>query len=202
MKRLFLTLLILLAGASAILALTPQQVIDRSAQKLGKTASVKALYTLTADGNSVQGVLTMSGNRFTISTPTLSVWFDGKTQWTYSSQMGEVNIVTPTTDELRQINPFEIIRSLAADFKQTTLKAPKGFTAVGLTAKNGSTDIRRADITFSDATWYPTSLHITLSNRQVIAVKIDQILPGQHLPESTFRFDPKKYPGVQVVDLR
>ena len=83
MKRHLLTLLLLLAGVCASMALTPAQMIERSAESIRKPASLKAFYTLKADGETVQGVLTMSGQMFTISTPTLSVWFDGKTQWTY-----------------------------------------------------------------------------------------------------------------------
>ncbi|MDE5727416.1 MAG: outer-membrane lipoprotein carrier protein LolA [Duncaniella sp.] len=202
MKRHLLTLLLLLAGVCASMALTPAQMIERSAESIRKPASLKAFYTLKADGETVQGVLTMSGQMFTISTPTLSVWFDGKTQWTYSTQMGEVNIVNPTRDELRQINPLEIISSLSGDFALSALKAPKGFAAVGLTAKAGSTDIRRADITFSTATWYPSAIHMTLSNRQTVSVTIDRIEAGSVVQASAFRFDPKRYPGVQVIDLR
>ena len=48
----------------------------------------------------------IQGDMFTISSPGLRSWYDGKTQWTYSSQIGEVNIITPTPEEVSQINPW------------------------------------------------------------------------------------------------
>lgn len=202
MNRLITAIIIVIGAALTAGAITTQQALSRAADKLRTSASTRVAYTLTADGHAYEGMLTIAGERFTVSSPQMSSWYDGKTQWTYSQQMGEVNVITPTPDEVQQINPFAIIRSLGKDYSQTALPAPKGQTAVRLTATSKTNDIRTADIVFSDATAMPLSLSITLSGGQVIKIKVNSITPGGALPTGFFKFDPAKYPGVQVVDLR
>lgn len=202
MKRTLLAIFAIFLAAIGAVAATPQQIVQRAASKLKAAQSVQVAYTLTAEGHSSQGMLTISGNRFTVSSPGLSSWYDGKTQWTYSQQMGEVNVVTPTPDELQQINPFAIISSLGKDYTMTAAKAPKGYSAVSLKANDRHSDITAATVTFSDATQWPTAIRLTLANRQTIDIAIDRITTGGAIPAEYFRFDTRKYPGVQVVDLR
>ncbi|MCM1522032.1 MAG: hypothetical protein NC039_05200 [Muribaculaceae bacterium] len=202
MNRIVLTLSLFLISALSSLAVTPQRVIDRAANRLKSSPSVQVAYTVKADGQTSQGMLTISGDRFTVTSPGMISWYDGKTQWTYSEQMGEVNVVTPTPDELRQINPLTIISALPSDFRLQSAKAPKGQTAVDLTAKTTRSDIRKALITFSDATGLPTSIRVTLSGGHKLDISVNSVTPGGALPATYFKFDPKKYPGVQVVDLR
>ncbi len=191
-----------LVGATVAFAASPQELINRAAEKLKASSVIQVTYTLKADGQTTDGLLTIAGDRFTVSSPGLSSWYDGSTQWTYSKQMGEVNIITPTPEEVEQINPFAIIRSLGRNYKATAMEAPKGSQGVRLTSTRPSSDIRQVDITFSDATSWPTHLVITLSNKQTIDVTVQKVAPGNPLPTSFFKFDRKKYPGVQVVDLR
>ncbi|MCM1163466.1 MAG: outer-membrane lipoprotein carrier protein LolA [Muribaculaceae bacterium] len=202
MNRFVLTLIIALTAVFACQALTPRQAVDRAAAKLKGSATTRVAYTMTADGRKTRGLLTIAGNRFTVSSPGMASWYDGKTQWTYSDQMGEVNVVTPTADELQQINPLAIISSLASDFTLSSVKAPKGYTTVSMKAKSTSKDLRDATVTFSDATSLPTQIRGILAGGHRIEIEINSITPGGVLPDSYFRFDPKKYPGVQVVDLR
>lgn len=202
MKRILLSIFSVIAVALVALAATPQQLVGRAASMLKSAPSVQAAYTVRAEGHSWQGMLTLSGDRFTLTAPGLSSWFDGKTQWTYSQQMGEVNVIDPTPDELQQINPFAIISSLGKDYTMTSAKAPKGSSAVSLKSKNKTGDITGGVITFSNTTGWPVALRLTLAGRQSIDITINSVTTGGRLPDSYFRFDPRKYPGVQVVALR
>ena len=63
-------------------------------------------------------------------------------------------------------------------------------------------DITGGVITFSNTTGWPVALRLTLAGRQSIDITINSVTTGGRLPDSYFRFDTRKYPGVQVVDLR
>lgn len=203
MKRLTLILSLIVLGVSAVFAAdTPLQILRRSADKLRSAKSLHVTYTATADGHTYEGTLVTQGDMFTISSPQMKSWYDGKTQWTYSSQIGEVNVITPTTDEVRQINPLAIISSLTNDYTVTSLKSPAGSSGVLLTAKNRKADIRSADITVDSKSLYPTRIMLTMSNNQTVNIDIKDIKPGGELPADNFRFNKSRYPGVQVVDLR
>lgn len=200
--RLASTLAALLLCIGPMAGATPRQTVTAAAERLRKAPSVTAPFTMRADGHVTEGSLVMSGNMFTLTSPGLSTWYDGSTQWTLSAQTAEVNIVTPTPDELRQVNPLAILSAFDTDYKAAALKAPKGCTAVSLTPTDSQAEIRRADITFSDATGWPTRIALTLTGNHHVVIDVHAVTQGPRLPVSAFRFDPKRHPGVEVIDLR
>ena len=187
MKRIITLLLpLLLCALAGSAASASGDILDRCAAKIKSAPSLYVTYTVSADGHSADGQLVIQGDMFTISSPGLRSWYDGKTQWTYSSQIGEVNIITPTPEEVSQIN----------------LKAPAGKTAVRLKAKNPKADITSADITIDDKTLYPTRITLAMTNNQKVTLDIRSVSTGSRLPADDFRFDSRRFPGVNVVDLR
>ena len=44
--------------------------------------------------------------------------------------------------------------------------------------------------------------NFTAKNNSKATIKIKTINAGNKLPESTFKFNPKNYPGVEIIDLR
>lgn len=203
MKR-FITLLLplLLCALAGSAASTSGDILGRCAAKIKSAPSLYVTYTVSADGHSADGQLVIQGDMFTISSPGLRSWYDGKTQWTYSSQIGEVNIITPTPEEVSQINPLAIIKTFSTAYTSQPLKAPAGKTAVRLKAKNPKADITSADITIDDKTLYPTRITLAMTNNQKVTLDIRSVSTGSRLPPDDFRFDSRRFPGVNVVDLR
>lgn len=203
MKKITL-LILLLATAVRIMAATPtaQQVLDNCNDKIKSSMSLIVTYTLTADGHSTDGQLTISGDRFTISSPDMMSWYDGKTQWTYARQIGEVNIITPTSEELQQINPFAIIRSFSANYTKSIVSENASTTTLMLKPQKSGGDITMAKITVGNSSWLPTHITLGLSNGHNVEIAIKKIDKGGALPSTFFRFNKNKFPGVQVVDLR
>lgn len=203
MKRLLTTILpLLLSVIAGSAATSAADILAKCAAKIKSAPSLYVTYTVKADGHSSDGQLVLQGDMFTISSPEMRSWYDGKTQWTYASQIGEVNIITPTPEEVRQINPLAIIKTFSTDYTSQPLKAPAGKTAVRLKAKNSKADITSADITIDDKTLYPTAITLAMSNNQKVTLTIRSVNSGPKLPASDFRFDKTRFPGVNVVDLR
>lgn len=190
--------LLMLAVPSLRAATSAADLLKRSAAKLRAMPCMQVAYTATVDGHSFQGMLIRQDRMFTISADGMHTWFDGKTQWTFSRQIGEVNIVTPTPDELQQIDPLSILTSFSTDYTARSL----GDDRVELTPRSPGGDIRKADITFDSSTLYPLTIRLTMSNRQTLTIRVDHITSSGKQPVSTFRYDPKSHPGVNVVDLR
>lgn len=202
MKRIYSILSLLLISVAAFGATSAADVLKRSADKIKSAESLYVTFTANADGHTSEGMLVLQGEMFTISSPNMMSWYDGKTQWTYSSQIGEVNIITPTPEELQQINPLAIVKSFSSGYTTQLLKSPAGKSIVRLTSKNAKSDITSADITIDNTTLYPTRIVLTMSNRQKVTIDIKSVNRGGKLPTENFRFDKKRYPGVQAVDLR
>ena len=203
MRRLFSIVSLLMVALCVGAASSGGALLQRCAAKIKSAPSLSVTYTVSADGNTAEGLLVLQGEMFTISTPGMVSWYDGKSQWTYSDQIGEVNVISPTAEELQQINPFAIVKSFSSSYSSEQVKSSSaGVTTLRLTANNRKSDISSADVTINDKTLYPTRIVLTMSNRQKVTINIKNVKAGGKLPVSNFRFDAKRYPNVQVIDLR
>lgn len=202
--RYIFSLLLLLLGASAAVAATPtaSELVDAAAAKMRAAKSVTASFIAsgTQGGQMSKGTFTISGNRFAIDSPEAKVWYDGQTQWTWSSASGEVNITEPTIEEIAQVNPYAIINSLRSRYKARYLGNPSQRTVV-LTPSMPDPTVMRAEITFG-ADSFPSRMKLRMSSGEDLAIRITSVKTGGELPVTTFRFVPSKAPGAEIIDLR
>ena len=82
-------------------AQTAKSVLDKAAATVTMKEGVKADFKMTGSMGSTSGTIIIKGKKFHATTPQASVWFDGKTQWTYMKDNDEVNIshLTASTAE-------------------------------------------------------------------------------------------------------
>lgn len=203
MKRiiLFFALLsavILAAGAAE----SADQLLGRAADKLRTSKSVSASFSVKASAGNASGTITLAGDKFRITSQDLSVWYNGKTQWTYMPSAGEVNITEPTAEELQQINPFAIVNAMRRGYKAAITSRTAANTVLTLTATARRPEIKKAVLTLSNATLYPSKIILTMADGSVTAITVSNVKAGAAQAASAFVFNPAKYPGVEVVDLR
>lgn len=141
---------------------------------------------------------------FAMTSPLVNVWFDGKTQWTFLKESGEVNITEPTAAELMESNPFSIIRYYATKYKARRLENRNGCERVELTPleTNRSASIRRAILSFTTGTYLPAAADITFTNGSVLRASVEKCTRVKKQPLSAFRYDSKKHPAKEIIDLR
>lgn len=191
------------ANDSSRAAEMSSRALDRAASVFNGSKSIKASFTTTIDGTSSTGTITIQGDKFRISSKDFSTWYDGKDQWTYSSASNEVNITSPTPEELAQINPFVIISTLKNAYNSIETKSKPGFIKVTLTPKDSRhADIKKVEIVFNEKTSMPSHIDLNMSTGSKIGIIINSISQGNILPASTFIFNKKELPGVEIIDLR
>lgn len=203
MRRILSILLFtVLYGMAAGAVETSDAFLGRIAAKIESVPSMEVTYALTTDGVSQRGTLILSGNRFKVVSPGMESWFDGKTQWTYSSRIGEVNVTEPTVDEIGQINPFSVIGAFRRDYKSEFIPSGAGVKKILMTSRVPDSDITSVQLTVDEKTLKPSEIILTLSSRQVIIIRVESVKEGKALPASLFRFNRADYPDIEVVDLR
>ncbi len=202
-KSAILILTCLAAIFTAAAADNAAATLDATAKKIRTSKSVQASYTLSGSNQaSGAGTLTLSGECFAMTSPRMSIWYDGKTQWTYSATDNEVNISEPTPEELQQVNPFIIINTFRQGYTAKTLSSTKTAVKIQLTAKSKKADITGAVITINPTTKLPTEIKLTLASGHSVTITISKATVGGTLSADTFRFPKARYPRAEVIDLR
>lgn len=178
-------------------------VLDKMSKAFQKAGTLSASYTMSSDGHKSSGEMILSGDRFRLTSPQMTIWYDGKTQWTYNSDIREVNITEPTAEELAETNPFVIISMFRNKYNARLMKSAPGSYRIDFTPRNNADmTIKRAIVTISSTTFLPTDMAVTVDGDQTVAVHIDSLVQGKNYPANTFVFNKKSYPKAEIVDLR
>lgn len=183
---------------------TAHQILERTASEIGKSRNITANFTMTANGQSVNGSLKMSGDKFFLTLPQTKIWYDGRTQWSLDNSTKEVNVSEPLPDELAQVNPMVIISALHNASTPQLLKSNNAsIHTLRLTPKASQhLAFRTAVIDIDSRTNLPSKIVLTLDSGQSVTLKITSLNRTSNHPASTFVFNKRDYPGVTVVDLR
>ena len=187
-------------------------VLEKTAEAFKKASGVRADFTLKAlnDGRlegRENGVIQLKGEKFMLKTSETTTWFDGKTQWSYMVRNDEVNVSTPTQEELQQINPYTFLYMYQKGFsyKLGTTKTFRGKAVweVVLTARDKKQELERITLFVTKDTYEP--LYILLQQRGQQTrneITVTSYQTGQNYTDRVFTFDKKQYPNAEVIDLR
>ena len=86
-------------------------ILNRVIEAYDNSKGIEASYSMTYDKTTDYGSIDMEGEKFRILSEDLKCWFDGKTQWAYSTMTDEVNVTEPTVDELQMSNPYIALKA-------------------------------------------------------------------------------------------
>lgn len=201
MKRTYLLVLILFLSVSLSAQKDKQarEILDKTTNALQQTGGIRATF-----GGTGNGTLLLKGNQFYLNSGGIQSWFDGKTQWSYLESSEEVNVSNPTPEELQTINPYALlsIYKNGYNYKYAGTKSrngKQGFEVI-LTPEN------KQDITsitlFVSQTYQPLYIKVEQNNKSANEIIVTSYQTNQPLDNATFKFDKKKFPNAEVIDLR
>ena len=153
---------------------------------------------------SFEGTVRMKKNKFVLTTPDMTVWFDGATQWTYMPRIEEVNIVTPSDEDLRVMNPVILLQDYKKDFnvacigESTSVNARMAYDLVFTPKKKN--DIEKIEIQIEKSTTLPAKLVVTMRNQVLITVING--MKAETLSDGIFTFPATSFPNAEIIDLR
>lgn len=198
--------LIILVICSTIGVLVNAQSVSSLLQSViayyDKATSIVTTFSMQEANYSFDGRIITEGDKFVIETPQAKIWYNGQIQWTYSSEINEVNITEPTDEELQQVNPLAIISSLSRDYSMKLVKQTSTANVIELNSIRTGLYIKRAVIELKKSSNLPTKISLTLENGANAQIIIKNIEDGKHLPSAFFEFDSKEYPNTEIIDLR
>lgn len=213
MKKLISAAIFAFASLSALAQYDPKalEVLDAMAKKYRAIPAFEAniSYSLINDVEKIneefKGKITVKGDKFLLALPEQQVINNGTTVWTYLPEAKEVNIdnFDPASDDVYPSKFFEIYK--------------KGYKYLHMgeqTEGGVLCDIVDLVPEKKDAQYFKIRMVIVKKDRSInnftmfdksgnrYKYTISKFAPNAAITDAFFNFDPKKYPGVEVIDLR
>ena len=187
-----------------------KKVLDAVSSKFKTYRSVQAKFSLKVENASGKnlgtktGSVYMKGTRYRVTVPGQEIFSDGSNVWTYDKSSNEVTInkIDPAANSITPQKLFtnfydkDFLYKLNGNVKMNG----KAMQEVELTPIDKSKAFHKVLLYVSDATINTTKIFEKTGNRYTYSV--NSMATNGNIPDATFTFDPKKYPGVEVVDLR
>lgn len=213
MKKVVLFLTLCIASNELFAQYDPKalEILEAMAKKYKAVPSFEAAfsYTLTNDVEKIneefKGRMTVKGDKYKLALPEQEVVNNGTTIWTYLPDAKEVNIdnFDPNSDDLNPSKFYDIYK--------------KGFKYIYLEDRTeGGVMCEVVDLVpeKKDAQYYKVRMNIVKKDKSIQSwtmfdksgnrykYLITKFTPNYKVEDTFFTFDPKKYPGVEVIDLR
>lgn len=198
MKKICFLITVMLLSV-ATYAQTAKSVLDKAAATVTVKEGVKANFKMTASNGTTSGTLLLKGRKFHATTPVATIWFDGKTQWTYLKNNDEVNVSNPTEAQLQAINPYNFINLYKKGYNATLNKSGKDYI-VHLTATDKSKKIQELFVSVNKTNYHPTQVKLLQGKKWTVFDISD--MKRQNIPDSLFQFNSKDFPNAEIIDLR
>lgn len=187
-------------------------VLDNVSKKFKSLKSVIANFILKVEGanNSVtesrKGSVYLKGAKYKVVMGDQEIISDNKTSWTYAKDVNEVTI--NNVDQNSQgMTPAKIFTNFYdKDFLyklngETTEKG-KVLQNIELTPTDKSKNFFKVLIDVDKKTQTLARMKVFEKNGNKYTYEISSFEPNGAVTDAMFTFDAKKYPGVEVVDLR
>lgn len=210
--KLKLFILVFLCLSVTTHAQNARAILDKASAAYNNAGGISASFTLDIKDTkkkqtySSDGKAWLKGNKFKFETPDGITWFDGKTQWVYIKDSDEVNITTPTGQELQAISPSAIFNMYKSGFSLTYKgeKIVKGkiVLEVDMVPQKKGQDITKITVQIDKSTNIFSS--ITMIDKSGIQniLTISKIQTGANISDITFVFNKKDFPTAEMIDLR
>jgi outer membrane lipoprotein-sorting protein len=189
-----------------------KQVLDATSANFKKANSIKADFTLKVESasgktkDSRKGTIFLKGQKYKIAMAGQEIICDNKTVWTYSKENKEVQVNAYDGGD-KTITPAKLFsnfydKEFLYRLSGETAEGGKTLQIIELTPIDKSKQFFKVELYIDKAKKVIAKGKMFEKNGNRYTYEVTNYTPNANLTDATFSFDPKKYPGVEVVDLR
>ena len=146
-----------------------------------------------------------NANKYKVAMTNQDLISDGKVQWTYLKNDQEVQI-SNVDNSGDAINPAKIFTIYEKGFKYAytgeSKVGAKVYQIIDLTPTDTKKAVFKVRLSIDKVSKQIANVVIFEKNGNTYTYNVKTFSPNVKVPETTFAFDAKKYPGVEVIDLR
>lgn len=188
-----------------------RKILDKAVQSYEQSSGVTiAFKASTTEKGGVSynesGTAKFKGNKFMLQMKSIDVWFDGETQWVLMKDANEVNISTPTEQEIAAISPLALLGMYKNGF---TLKAPvsktingKSVDMIEMQPYGNNKEFKTVSVAVDKKTNTVVEVNLTMKNESKTKIDINSYNPNYKFTDADFVFNKSNYPKAEVIDLR
>lgn len=215
MKKLTLLSIFLLtifcAGAQAVKQNEAEKLMDRISKRYKAFKSIKADFVYTIENKQQKsqekqrGNLLVKGNKFRLDIANQLIICDNKTIWTYSREVNEVQIdnYSPKTGAIRIDDIFTMYgKGFLYKTLETKKENGKEMVTIELTPKDKKKKFFKIKVLVDKTNQTIISSQVFDKSGTTHTYLVTNQVPNLKFDDNQFVFDPKKFPGVEIVDLR
>ena len=210
-KLLIIPLLLgFLTGFSQIKDQKAITLLDQVSTKTKTYKSIKADFSYTMENKQAKinevknGSLMIQGDKYRLSVAGQIVICDGKTIWTYIQESNEVQI-NNLNDKDEALTPSKLLTSYNENYKPKIIRdknqTDPNIETVELTPKASKT-FTKAILTIDKSKLQVKSFMLYDKNGNVFTYKVTKFSTEVPVTAADFSFNPKQYPGVEIIDMR
>ncbi|WP_158800563.1 outer membrane lipoprotein carrier protein LolA [Pedobacter sp. L105] len=154
-----------------------------------------------------QGTLIVQSgaNKYKVTMTDQDMISDGKSQWTYLKKDKEVQVSAVDNND-QALNPAKIFTLYEKGYKYLytgdKTAGAKVYQMIDLSPIDTKTSYFKIRLSIDKTAKQIVNVLIFDKNGNKYTYAVKTFVPNVKVPQYTFTFDPKKYPGVEVVDLR
>lgn len=216
MKRLIIALLVIGSIGFKTNAQTDtkaKEILAAVSKKYRSYDIVKTDFTFTLNNEKAKVKETQQGtlyvkanaNKYKVAMTNQDLISDGKVQWTYLKNDQEVQI-SNVDNSGDAINPAKIFTIYEKGFKYAytgeNKVGAKVYQMIDLTPTNTKKSVLKVRLSIDKVSKQIANVVIFEKNGNTYTYNVKTFSPNVKVPETTFAFDAKKYPGVEIIDLR
>jgi len=207
-------LIILFLSLAAVTAYSQKdlkavELLDQVSAKTKAYASIKADFSYKMENAKARineeklGTLLLNGDKYKMQASGQTVICDGKTMWTFMPETNEVQINSLDNKD-ESLTPSKLLSNYNTNFKSRILteKNIDPNTIKVELVPNTVKNYNRAVLTVDKAKLQVKSFVIYDKNGNIFTYTITRFQTDLPVSAADFTFDQKKFPGVEVIDMR
>ena len=153
--------------------------------------------------NKISGTIIMSNDRYRLDLPDNIIWFNGETSWSYLPAEKEVTITKPDkSDNSFQSRPSAVFRLYKKDYKVRLLEEKTDSYLIDLYPEKLESDHVRIRMSISKPALDLIGAEYKYKNGVTVFLTVREYELNQRPDNYTFVFQPDKYKGVEINDMR
>jgi outer membrane lipoprotein-sorting protein len=165
--------------------------------------NIETIDQVEGTNNNVSGSIILSKDKYRLDMTDNIIWFNGETSWSYLPAEKEVTVARPDKkDNSFQSKPSSVFSIYKKGYKTRLLEEKADSYLIDLYPEELNSDHIRIRLSIGKPSLDLKSIEYKYKNGVTVKLTIKEYDLKQNPDNSVFIFQPEKYKGVEINDMR